>query len=122
MTYLWSNATTTSDITGLTNGNYTVTVTDVNSCSGTATVTINPLPSASISGTVTVQQNATSPDVTFTGSNGTAPYTFTYNINGGANQTISTVSGNTVSVTAPTVTPGTFNYNLVKCDSRKEIR
>lgn len=78
-----------------------------------ATVTVNPLPTASISGTTSVCQSATSPSITFTGANGTAPYTFTYNINGGSNTTITTTTGNTVSLSVPTATAGTFNYNLV---------
>jgi PKD repeat protein len=81
--------------------------------SGSATITVNPLPTAGISGTTAVCKDATSPDVTFTGANGTAPYTFTYNINGGANTTVTTTSGNSVSVTAPTATVGSFVYNLV---------
>ena len=76
-------------------------------------VTINPLPTANISGTTSVCQNAAAPLITFTGAVGTAPYTFTYNINGGANQTITTVAGNSVTIAAPTTAVGTFNYNLV---------
>ncbi|OXB00688.1 hypothetical protein B0A75_08165, partial [Flavobacterium oncorhynchi] len=80
---------------------------------GTATVTINPLPTAAISGTTAVCNNGTEPLVTFTGSNGTAPYTFTYKINGGANNTVTTTSGNSVTVEAPTDATGTFAYTLV---------
>jgi hypothetical protein len=36
------------------------------------------LPVATISGTTDVCQNAAQPLITFTGSGGTAPYTFTY--------------------------------------------
>jgi len=79
---------------------------------GSAIVTVSPLPTATISGTVTVCQGATSPEVTFTGANGTAPYTFTYNINGGANTTVVS-TGNTATVDASTTTDGTFSYNLV---------
>jgi hypothetical protein len=81
--------------------------------SGTATITVNPVPTAAISGTATVCQSSGTPNITFTGANGTAPYTFTYKINGGANQTVTTTSGNTVTVDAPTGTPGTFTYTLV---------
>ena len=81
--------------------------------SGSATITVNPLPTASIAGNTTVCQNAMAPMVTFTGASSTAPYTFTYNINGGLNQTVSTISGNSVTVAAPTNVPGTFIYNLV---------
>jgi len=71
------------------------------------------VPSATIAGNATVCQNAVSPLITFTGSGGTAPYTFTYTINGGANLTVTTTSGNSITVTAPTGTAGTFTYSLV---------
>ncbi|MDG1332784.1 MAG: PKD domain-containing protein [Crocinitomicaceae bacterium] len=93
---------------------YTVDGTDANGCTGTdqVTITVNPLPTATVAGTVILCQNDPAPTITFTGANGTAPYTFTYNINGGANQTVTSV-GNTATVTAPTGTVGTFDYNLV---------
>jgi len=81
--------------------------------SGSATITVNPLASASFAGSTSVCQNSSHPSVTFTGSGGTAPYTFTYNLNGGSNQTISTASGNSISLSVPTSTPGSFVYTLV---------
>jgi uncharacterized phosphosugar-binding protein len=83
---------------------------------GSATVTVNPLPTASISGTTAVCKNASSPNITFTGNGGTAPYTFTYKINNGSNLTVTSASGtNPVSVTvaATTGTVGTYTYSLV---------
>ncbi len=80
---------------------------------GSATITVNPLPTATISGATSVCQNATSPDVTFTGAVGTAPFTFSYKINGGATQMITTTSGNSVTVAAPTGIAGSFTYSLV---------
>ena len=72
------------------------------------------LPTATISGTTSVCQNGTSPSVTLTGANGTPPYTFTYNINGGANIVVSSVGASSaVNVAASSGTVGTFNYNLV---------
>ncbi|NDB53827.1 MAG: hypothetical protein EB025_07090, partial [Chitinophagaceae bacterium] len=94
-------------------------VVDVNNtvCSGTptgaATVTVNPLPTATIAGTDTVCLNSTPPPITFTGSAGVAPYTFAYKINGGATQTVTTSSGNSVSVQAPTTAVGVFVYELI---------
>ena len=71
-------------------------------------------PTATISGTTTVCQNAAKPLITFTGSGGTAPYTFTYTVTGVAgNQTITTTSGNSVAVSAATGAVGTFIYNLI---------
>ena len=84
-----------------------------NTISGTATVTVNPLPTATISGTTIVCHNSVQPNVTFTGSNGTAPYTFTYTINAGAPQTVTTVSGNSVDVPVPTTTTGVYTYTLL---------
>ncbi|MCD0472493.1 PKD-like domain-containing protein, partial [Flavobacterium sp. JAS] len=94
---------------------YTVTPTS-GTCTGstfTVTVTVNPLPTATITGTIAVCKDATAPNVTFTGAAGTTPYTFTYNINGGNNLTVSTIAGNSVTVTVPTAASGTFVYNLV---------
>jgi hypothetical protein len=98
---------------------YTVTP-SANGCTGTAanySITVKPLPtgsiSAGISGTVSVCKNSTSPLITFTGGNGTAPYTFTYRINGGSSSTVTTSAGNSVSVSAPTGTSGSFVYDLV---------
>ena len=70
-------------------------------------------PSASISGTTAVCRNAASPNITFTGSNGTAPYTFTYTINSGSNLVITTTSGNSVTVAVPTTSDGAYTYSLV---------
>ncbi len=42
-TYLWSNGATTSVITGLDSGDYTVTVTDLNGCTTTCEATLMPL-------------------------------------------------------------------------------
>jgi len=83
-----------------------------NTQTGASTITVNPLPTATISGTTTVCQNAASPNITFTGIGGASPYTFTYTINGGANQTVNTTSGNSVTVAVPTTSSGTFVYDL----------
>jgi hypothetical protein len=81
--------------------------------SATATVTVNPLPTATITGTTQVCQNAPFPQITFMGANGTAPYTFTYKINGGADQTVTTTNGNGATVVQSTANAGVFEYTLV---------
>ena len=69
---------------------------------------------ATITGTTKVCQNSTNPVITFTGSGGTAPYTFTYKINGGADETVTTTTtGNSVTVTQATNVAGPFIYTLV---------
>ncbi|MBI9039855.1 immunoglobulin domain-containing protein [Lutibacter sp.] len=99
-------------------GNYTVEITDTTapnctSLPATGTVTVNPLPTATIAVPATVCENGTAV-VTFTGVNGIPPYTFDYNINGGATQTISTTStSNTVTLPVVTTVSGSFNYQLI---------
>ncbi|NCI51316.1 hypothetical protein GWC95_15415 [Sediminibacterium roseum] len=114
--YAWSNGATTNPITVTTPGTYFVTVTDANGCQATSantTVVVNPLPTASIAGTNAVCQNSASPSILFTGNNAIAPYTFFYKINGGSTQTVTTTSGNSVSVVVPTSAFGIFAYELV---------
>ncbi|MCA0230888.1 MAG: T9SS type A sorting domain-containing protein [Bacteroidetes bacterium] len=107
-------------LTNTTNAPITVTFTitsTANNCPGTpitATVLVNALPMAMISGATTVCQNSPSPSIIFTGANGTAPYAFTYQINGGPIQMASTnVGSNSVTVPVPTTTVGEFTYTLL---------
>ena len=99
-------------------GDYTVTYTKaaVNPCSdnliATTPVTIYSLPLATITGNADVCINGDEPNITFTGSNGVAPYTFTYTINDGFEQRITTTSENSINLLQSTITPGSFIYTL----------
>ncbi len=94
---------------------YTVIGTASNGCTGKDSfkMVVNQLPTASIGGTTTVCQNSANPVVTFTGLTGAGPFTFSYDINGGTTQIITT-TGNSSSVTvnAPTQILRLFRYNL----------
>ena len=80
----------------------------------TMDIIVTPLPSATISGTTTICQGSTTPSITFTGANSTPPYTFSYSLNGGIPQTITTaINSSTVSISIPTATAGSFTYNLL---------
>jgi len=124
---------TYSSTTGLTIDSSTGAITPSTSTAGTYTVTytipvsgpcaavttqktviINPLPSASIAvDNSTVCMGATDPVITFTGTIGTPPYTFTYHVNSGTDQTISsTSSSSTVTIVQPTISAGTSVYTL----------
>ena len=95
---------------------YTLTGNALNGCTHDTSfsLVVNPLPTATITGSTAVCQNATAPLITFSGLNGIKPYTFTYRINGGANQTITTTGTNdAVAVIAATGTTGLVNYNLI---------
>ena len=98
-------------------GVYQVLLTAI-SASGTDTelqlnyITVNPLPTATIAGTTQICLGATNPNITFTGANGTAPYTFTYNINSGTPNTIVS-TGNTATVNVSSASEEVFNYDLM---------
>ena len=75
-TYLWSNGTTGSTITGLTEGTYSVQITDSKNCQVTQTATVtkvDPIGFGSFSATTPscLQQNGS---ITLTITGGTAPY------------------------------------------------
>ncbi len=114
-TYTFSTGVLTSTTT-YNSGN--IILSDSNGCStnyvGSATITVNPLPSATISGTATVCLNNPNPLITFTGSNGVAPYTFYYRVNSGAETSVTTSSGNSVTVPQATSSAGAFTYTLIR--------
>lgn len=108
--FIWNGTPYTTD------GTYSTYLTSSGGCDSIASVqlTVIPVTTAVISGDATVCQNDASPDITFTASGGTPPYIFTYKINNGANNTITTTSGNSVSVSVPTNSAGIFTYRLVE--------
>ncbi|MBO3117747.1 hypothetical protein J4050_13400, partial [Winogradskyella sp. DF17] len=83
-TYSWSpGGETTQNINGLSAGTYTVTVTDANGCTESSTVMVNPgtCNNLSISGTSTpvVCNGESNGSVTAVVSNGTGPFTYSWN-------------------------------------------
>ncbi|CCH51821.1 adhesin AidA-related [Fibrisoma limi BUZ 3] len=76
--FRWSNGATTEDLTGLTAGTYSVTVTDANGCTETLMATITEPPALVLSATEVnascFQGRTGSIDLTVTG--GTAPYKY----------------------------------------------
>ncbi len=95
-------------------GWYYLTVTDGYGCppiEDSAHLNMIPSPNASISPSDTVCLNDPEPLVIFTASDGSAPYTFSYTLNGGPVQTILS-AGNTATLNAPTNTSGIYVYVL----------
>ena len=83
-------------------------------------VNINPSPTATITGqnSFIVCQNGTQPQITFTASNGTAPYTFTYqvisNSSAGPIQTVTTLGASASStISFPTTVSGNHTITLL---------
>ncbi len=79
-----------------------------------ALITINPTPTATITGSTVVCQNDAQPVITFTGSNSSGTYEFTYRLNNGAIQTVLVTSGTVATINVPTNVAGTFNYELLR--------
>lgn len=100
---------------------YTITYSPSEDCLGSSTfdVTVYSLPEATITSDTTVCQNDIEPLLILTGSNATAPYSFSYNVNGGPTQTVTAI-GNTSLIPADTDTDGTFVYTLTSVSESGE--
>jgi len=99
LTYAWSNGATTKDISDLTAGGYTVTITDANGCTETATAVV-AMPIA-----IAIQATPTNPgcegvtgSINLTVSGGTPPYTYSWS-NGAFDQNLTNLSPGTYTVT-----------------------
>ena len=101
--YYWSNVQTTKDIAGLSAGNYTVTVTDINACTATKTHQISQPASISLSATATNVScnggNNGAIDLTVNGSG--APFAYQWS-NGQTTQDINQLTAGTYKVTVTT--------------------
>ncbi|MBN4052471.1 SprB repeat-containing protein, partial [Sphingobacteriaceae bacterium AH-315-L07] len=100
-TYSWNTGATTQTISNLSAGNYTVTVTDNNSCKANTTVSITE-PSAlsvSLSGTNLLCNTQCTGQVSATSSGGTASYSYSWNT-GATTQNLTGLCAGTYTVTA----------------------
>jgi gliding motility-associated-like protein len=99
-TYLWSNGAITEDISGLTAGSYTVTVTDANSCSQNASFTVNQATIISAPGNISNVscKGGNNGAVDITPAGGAGPYTFAWS-NGASSEDVSGLTAGAYSVT-----------------------
>ena len=99
-TFLWSNGATTEDLTDLTAGTYSVTVTDANNCTATAEATVDQPVTITAVATATdaLCNEAANGQVDLTVAGGTAPYTFLWS-NGATTEDLTDVTAGTYSVT-----------------------
>jgi predicted RNase H-like HicB family nuclease len=99
-TYLWSDGSTTEDVSGLSAGNYVVTVTDANGCTSTIGSTVSSPSSLGVTATLTQVLcnggNNGSIDATVTG--GTSPYTYLWS-NGSTTEDIGGLTAGNYGVT-----------------------
>ncbi|MCH2045332.1 MAG: SprB repeat-containing protein, partial [Saprospiraceae bacterium] len=118
-TYNWSNGATTEDISGLSVGTYTVTLTDANSCTFIDNYTITEPLTLSI-----LLANAVDPlcntvnngSIDVTVSNGTAPYTYNWS-NGATTEDISGLSAGTYTITATDANTCTTTFSVTLSES-----
>jgi len=111
-TYLWSNGATSSSISGLTQGNYFVTVTDAQGCQRTkdkhvaqaVTITANAVPTSA----TCIQNNGS---ITTIGSGGVSPYSYLYS-NGATTQSTTGLSSGSYSVTVTDANGCTGSSNV----------
>jgi hypothetical protein len=99
-TFTWSNGGTTEDISNLTYGNYSVTITDNNLCSSTNSVTITQptLLTSSLTSVNVSCFNGVNGSINLTPSGGTSPYSYSWS-NGSTSEDLNTLPANTYSVT-----------------------
>ncbi len=99
-TYLWSNAETTEDISGLIAGNYSVTITDAKGCSLPANFTVSQPDPLTVSGLIidVLCNGGNNGSVDITVSGGTQPYSFVWS-NGETTEDISGLTAGNYSVT-----------------------
>jgi gliding motility-associated-like protein len=101
-TYLWSNAATTQNITGLSGGSYTLTVTDANGCmatSGPHVVTEATALVVALDSIDHVTCNGAADGAVFiTATGGTTGYTYLWS-NGGTTQNITGLNGGSYTLT-----------------------
>ena len=109
--YLWSNGLTTAGISGLSQGQYNVTVTDEKGCKGTAMATLNDvsLPiTIGITKTDVICQGGSNGTIRLNVVGGSSPYTYAWSSNarGATTSNVSNLSRGSYSVT---VTEGSAN-------------
>lgn len=85
---------------------------------GEVVIVVLPTPAGIIESDADVCLNDPSPVVTFTGTNGTGPFTFQYTINDGAVLEITSSPGNSASIDISTSAAGTFVYKLLGIQDR----
>ncbi|MFT6922828.1 MAG: hypothetical protein ACJA1C_001835 [Crocinitomicaceae bacterium] len=94
-TFVWDNAETTEDLTGLIGGTYEVIITDNNGCNDTITATVAEPTAIVLSATVVDETLGSDGSIDLTVTGGTSPYTFAWDNGAGTVEDPSGLVGNT---------------------------
>jgi gliding motility-associated-like protein len=110
-TYSWSNGAITQDISGLTAGDYTVTVTDANNCTATALYTITQIAALAINPTITNSGCvANSGSIATNVVGGTNPYNYDWS-NGNTTASINNLAAGNYTLTVTDNNGCTVSWN-----------
>ena len=104
-TYAWSTGDMTQQVTGLPQGNYTVTVTDSNGCTDTDDVFLDDPEPISLSAVVTDEDSGNDGAINLSDSGGTGGFSYTWSANAGG-ATTQDLSGLAAGEYCVTVTDG----------------
>ena len=117
-TYIWSTLDTTQDISGVSAGSYTITVSDVNGCTGSATVILNEPPvmngtlsSPTFAGGYNVSCGGSDGSINLVVNGGNPSYTYQWS-NGETSQNIDSLSAGNYTVTITDANGCTFTDNI----------
>lgn len=117
-TYVWSTTDTTEDLSGLSAGSYTVTVTDINGCSGEATIVLDEpaildgiLTSPTFSGGYNVSCGGSDGAINLLVTGGNTTYTYSWS-NGETTQNIDSLPAGIYTVTITDANGCTFSDNI----------
>ncbi|MFN5635850.1 MAG: gliding motility-associated C-terminal domain-containing protein, partial [Flavobacteriales bacterium] len=112
-TYLWNNNATSTTVSNLSPGNYTVTVTDANGCTASANVNITEptILGASSTSTDVTCNGLNNGTASVTASGGTAPYTYLWS-NGPTSANVSNLAPGTYSVVVTDANGCTVSANV----------
>jgi hypothetical protein len=129
-TYVWSNGATTEDISGLTAGTYSVTITDANGCSTTSSITLTEPPMLATTlipqvyqGGWNISCNGASDGMVFANvSGGTPAYSYAWS-NGATTQMVTGLTAGTYTLTITDVNNCTVSASitLTEPDALREI-
>jgi hypothetical protein len=106
LSILWTNGQSTEDLTGLSSGAYSISLTDINACSVTENIIVPSLSNLSVSSSSNDVNcaNTSSGQIILTAANGVEPYTYLWSNNVAAADTATNLSAGTYSCTVTDAT------------------